>query len=68
MWGGFWIFLADKFCESMTSNEIIVTFACTLLMMLVSLIVLIVLSLLIKPFGEWGDKKLINKRKITHRR
>lgn len=52
----------------MTPDEIIATFAFTLLMMLVSLTILIVLSLLIKPFGKWGDKKLIDKRKIAHRR
>jgi hypothetical protein len=68
VWGGLWIFLVNIFCEYMTSDEIIATFACTLLMMVVSLTVLIVLSLLIKPFGKWGDKKLIDKRKIAHRR
>ena len=52
----------------MSPYELIATFACTLLMMLASLVVLIVLSLLIKPFGKWGDKKLIDKRKIAHRR
>ena len=68
LWSGLWIFFANIFCESMTPDEIIATFACTLLMMVVSLTVLIVLSLLIKPFGKWGDKKLIDKRKIAHRR
>lgn len=68
LWSGLWIFFANIFCESMTPDEIIATFAFTLLMMVVSLTVLIVLSLLIKPFGKWGDKKLIDKRKIAHRR
>lgn len=68
LWSGLWIFFANIFCESMTPDEIIATFAFTLLMMLVSLTILIVLSLLIKPFGKWGDKKLIDKRKIAHRR
>jgi hypothetical protein len=68
VWSGFWIFLVSIFFESMMPYEIIATFAGTMLMMLVSLIVLIIFSIIIKPFGKWGDKKLIDKRKVAHRR
>jgi len=57
LWSVFWIFLAEIFCKSMTSDEIIITFACSLLIVLVCLLI----PLVIKPFRNWGDKKLIRK-------
>lgn len=66
-WGGFWLLGASIFNE-LTPNELIVTFSLTLLIMVISLIILILLSMFIKPFGKWGDQKIINKRKIAHRR
>lgn len=68
MWSAFWIFLAERFCENMTPNEILALVGVTMLLMLVCMVTVIILSVAIKPFGEWGDKKLINKRKIAHRK
>ena len=67
-WSGLWIIGSQTFGVLMTSAELIASFSCTLLMLLVSLIIVTVLSLTIKRFGKWGDKKLIDKRKIAHRR
>ncbi len=68
LWGGFWIFLAEGFCENMTSDEILALFGVTMLLMLACMGTVIILSAVIKSFGKWGDKKLVNKRKIAHRR
>ena len=68
IWSGICLFFTNIFGDSLTSSEIIAIFALTLLMLLVSLILVIVLSMTIKRFGKWGDQKIINKRKIAHRR
>ena len=68
LWGGFWIFFAETICENMTSNEILALICVTMFLMLVCMITVTILSVVIKPFGKWGDKKLIDKRKIAHRR
>ena len=68
IWSGVCLFFTNIFGDSLTSSEIIAIFALTLLMLCVSLGTVIILSLLIKPFGKWGDQKIINKRKIAHRR
>jgi hypothetical protein len=68
IWSGVCLFFTNIFGDSLTSSEIIAIFAFTLLMLCVSLILLIILSMTIKRFGKWGDQKIINKRKIAHRR
>ena len=67
VWCGFWLFGANIFKE-LTPNELIVIFSLTLLIIVASLIILLLLSMFIKSFGKWGDQKIINKRKIAHRR
>jgi hypothetical protein len=68
LWGGFWIFFAETICENMASNEILALIYVTMFLMLVCMVTVTILSAVIKPFGKWGDKKLIDKRKIAHRR
>lgn len=67
LWGGLWILGASIFNE-LTPNELIGTFGLTLLIMVASIGIITLLSVFVKPFGKWGDKKLIDKRKIAHRR
>lgn len=66
IWFGIYLFFINIFGNSLTSSEIIAIFAFTLLMLLASLGLVIIASLVIKPFGKWGDQKIINKRKIAH--
>ena len=48
----------------MTPNEILALFGVTMLLILVCMVTVIILSVAIKPFGEWGDKKLMQTKHV----
>ena len=62
VWLGFWLFFTDIFSNELTPNRLVVVFAITLIILLAVLVMLLVLSLVIEPFGEWGDKKIFNNK------
>lgn len=55
---GLYLWLVLPTISSNVSAEIIVNFAVSMIALLIYMFVLIFLSIAIKKFGKWGDKKL----------
>ena len=55
---GLYLWLVLPTISSNVSAEIIANFAVSMIALLIYMIVLIFLSIAIKKFGKWGDKKL----------
>jgi len=59
IWGLFVIFILPTMAA--TSLDLMICFMCSMIILLSMFGVLIVISLAIKNFGEWGDKKLFKE-------
>ena len=59
VWGIFIVFVIPTLCK--TAMELIMMFDLTLFAVLLLFIVVLILSLCIKRFGCWGDKKVFGK-------
>lgn len=60
---GLYLWLVLPAISSNVSAEIIVNFAVSMIALLIYMIVLIFLSIVIKKFGRWGDKKIWKSHK-----
>ena len=59
LWGAFLYFFLPNMAT--TSLGLMVGFTCSMMVLIGFLILLIILSFVIKKFGEWGDKKLFKE-------
>ena len=59
LWGAFVYFFLPSMAT--TSLGLMVGFTCSMMVLIGFFILLIILSFVIKKFGEWGDKKLFKE-------
>lgn len=59
LWGAFLYFFLPNMAT--TALGLMVGFTCSMMVLIGFLILLIILSFVIKKFGEWGDKKLFKE-------